>query len=444
FALVLGVFVLMIVAKDRNGITLGQRISVRISHLAARSAGSHLYRSGPLGRTKWGTCQLPGIAARLSLAEHRDTFSAPFAVIHSKAQRSYTVVLASEPAGGALRDQHEVDQLVANWGWWLAQLGEAQDVLCAAVTVETQPDPGIRLRRTIEPRLDPAAPEFARAVVSELLGQTGVSNRVDAYVSITFKDAGVSGKRRNPDEFGREIAARLPALMATLQETGAGPVRALDAAELCEVIRTAYDPASGVLFEEARAEGLAPPARWSDAGPAAAEAGWDGYRHDGAWSRTWTMTIAPTGTVQSSVLTRLLAPHRDVDRKRITLVYRPIDPGVAAAVVEHDKTAAQFGLTASRTAEARKQLAVVKAAKAADEEASGAGLVEFGMIVTATVTDPERKDMALAAMDTLPAMAKIRLRTAYGAQDSAFAAGLPLGVWLPSYQMLPAEVRDKL
>ena len=37
------------------------------------------------------------------------------------------------------------------------------------------------------------------------------------------------------------------------------------------------------------------------------------------------MTQAPRGLVQSGVLARLLAPHRDIARKRVTLLYRPID-----------------------------------------------------------------------------------------------------------------------
>jgi hypothetical protein len=58
--------------------------------------------------------------------------------------------------------------------------------------------------------------------------------------------------------------------------------------------------------------------------------------------------------------------------------------------------------------------------------------VNFGMIVTATVLDPDKKADAIAAIDNLSATARLRLRVVYGSQDSAFAAALPLGLVLPA------------
>ena len=69
--------------------------------------------------------------------------------------------------------------------------------------------------------------------------------------------------------------------------------------------------------------------------------------------------------------------------------------------------------------------------RTAQEEARGAGLVNFGMVVTATVMTAEQIPDMVAAIDNLGATARILLRPAYGSQDSAFAAALPLGVVLP-------------
>jgi hypothetical protein len=80
----------------------------------------------------------------------------------------------------------------------------------------------------------------------------------------------------------------------------------------------------------------------------------------------------------------------------------------------------------------------------AEEEANGAGLVNFGMVVTATVTDPTRAADAKAAIENLSATARLRLRVVTGAQDSAFAAALPLGIVLPKHLKLPAELRGAL
>jgi hypothetical protein len=48
-------------------------------------------------------------------------------------------------------------------------------------------------------------------------------------------------------------------------------------------------------------------------------------------------TKLPRGSVISSALSRLLAPNGDIDRKRVSLLYRPMDSARAAAVVERDQ-----------------------------------------------------------------------------------------------------------
>jgi hypothetical protein len=210
------------------------------------------------------------------------------------------------------------------------------------------------------------------------------------------------------------------------------------------VVRVAYDPAAAILIDEANAAGEPPEIPWTEVGPAAHQANWDSYRHDSAVSVTWMMSTAPRGNVPSSILTRLLAPHRDIARKRVTLLYRPIDAGRAAAIVDADARAASFNLTASDRPNARNFASVRAALATAEEEASGAGLVNFGVLVTATVTDPDRLSDARAAVDNLSATARLRLRPVYGSQDSAFAAALPLGLVLPKHLQVPAALREQL
>lgn len=80
----------------------------------------------------------------------------------------------------------------------------------------------------------------------------------------------------------------------------------------------------------------------------------------------------------------------------------------------------------------------------AAEEAAGAGLLNFGLVVTATTTDPAHEAEARAAIDSLSAAARLRMRPAYGSQDTAFAAALPLGIILPRHVKMPVEVRESL
>ena len=87
----------------------------------------------------------------------------------------------------------------------------------------------------------------------------------------------------------------------------------------------------------------------------------------------------------------------------------------------------------------------------AEEEARGAGLVAFGMLVTATVADADllddpraAVDAARAAVDNLAATARSQLRPVYGSQDSAFAAALPLGIVLDAHLAVPREFRESM
>jgi hypothetical protein len=112
--------------------------------------------------------------------------------------------------------------------------------------------------------------------------------------------------------------------------------------------------------------------------------------------------------------------------------------------VEADLNAAQFNSSASTKPTARSTLSTRSAQATAAEEASGAGLLNFGLIVTATTTDAVHEADARAAIDSLTAAARLRVRPAFGSQDTVFAAGLPLGLVLPRHLRLPTEVRESL
>ena len=183
---------------------------------------------------------------------------------------------------------------------------------------------------------------------------------------------------------------------------------------------------------------------WPDVGPAGHDAYWDSYRHDGAVSVTWSMTRAPLGEVHSSVLKKLLEPHRSIPRKRVSIVYRLMDTGAAARTVEADKRNAGWNARNAKNPSEQVKAAMEKAHKTAQEQTRGAALVDFSLLVTATVTgdDLEARRHAEATVENLGATARLALRRVYGSQDSAFVANLPLGVVLPEYLRVPRQVRQ--
>lgn len=436
---VTGLVLALITIRDQYDKSMFARLRERLGWASARQAGSHLYRSGPLARVGFGTHQLPGVLAATELSECTDSYGRQFGLL-GLAKGRFAVVIATSPDGTALVDPEQVDQWVAQYGYWLGSLGDEPGLVAAQVTVESAPDSGTQLRQGVAARLDPDAPPFAIEVLDQVVGTYPVSSQsVRAWVALTFDSEG-----RSADEFGREVATRLPHLSRGLEASGAGVTRLCTAQEICRLVRIAYDPAVAGTLDVALSEGDTPEMDWQDVGPVSHETRWDSYQHDSGLSVTWEMTQAPRGSVQSHVLSRLLAPHRDISRKRVSLLYRPVNAGQAASMVEKDLDAAVFAANSRSRASQRDHLAIERARKTAMEEASGAGLVNFGLLVTATVLDVEGLSKARAAVDSLKATARVQLRPSYAAQDSAFAACLPLGLVLGDLLSLPSEIRTQL
>ena len=441
-----GLLLAMGVWKDKHGISVLERMGERMAWWR-RSRGKHTwYRSGTVSRIPWGTCQLPGILARTTLRESDDAFGQRFAVIEAPSQSTYTAVLTCSPEGTQLVDGFDIDRRVAAWGQFLAIVGSEPGIAGLSVTIEGAPDTGMRLSKRVEDRISRDAPPFATDVIRQVVSmQPEGSSQVQAYVAITWNAATrKGGRRRDADTVTRELAARLPVLAQTLEMTGAGAVRNCTAQDICEFTRIAYDPAVASLIEEGVMTGQTAAIRWPDTGPAATEETWDTYRHDSGVSTTWMMTGAPRGLIQSGVLSALLTPNRKIWRKRVTLLFRPIDPAVAAVLVEADRREAEFAATSSVRPSAR-DITRVKAARAtANEEAGGAGLVNFGLLATATWRPSDEARDVVAAMDSAAAISRVQLRPCYGMQQTAFAACLPLGMQLERFLSLSAEIGSKL
>jgi hypothetical protein len=431
--LLLGVSLGMLTIKDRHGINGAQRVTTRRGWRTAYKTRQHQYRSGPIGRTRHGACQLPGVLAPTKLTEFSDSWGRPFAVLSLPTPGHFSITFSAQPEGGSLVDRDQTDEWVAQFGQALGQLGEEVGVIAAAVTIETVPDTGRELHQQVVRRIDANAPALARAALLEVAERYPAgSAQTRAWITLVFASE-LDGKRLKVDEFAQAVKPRVRALGESFHGSGVGLVQPLSAQELCETARVAFDPAVGELLEENRLDGV----------ETAHQTGWDSYLHDSGLSMTWGMTIAPRGTVQSSVLRKLLAPSGRVARKRVTIVYRVIDPGDAAVLVERDQRTAEFNLGTARRKSKVKEAEVLKADMTAREQERGAGLVDFAILLTATVdaNDPDAKQIAEAAIDNLSSTARITLRKLYGSQDSAFAACLPLGVLLPDYLRVPKLVQ---
>jgi hypothetical protein len=440
--------------RDKTGSNGWQIVLRRAAWRIGVAKAQDVYLAGLVDTWAAGSQRLPGLLANSVLHEFVTATGIKVGMVQHSAAKHYAVSLRVQPDGSSLVDQSTVDQWVAHYGAFLADLSTEPGLVGASVTVETSPDPGNRLAREVDRLLVPTAPALAQAMLTET-AQTypnGAASVV-AWVTLTYtawrreaeeSEAYTRGgmapqsKIRTPDEMATLIASRLPGLREQLAASGAGVGTPMAAQDLTNLVRVAYDPDVAEDLDAAEGTGEDDAVDWDHAGPAAARESWASYRHDGAASIVWTMTGPPRQAVESRVLTGLLAPHADVHRKRVTIAYRPYEPGDAAAVVDSQVRTA-WG---RRDGKATQDVHIERAELTAREEANGAGLTRFSLIVTSTVADPTKLGQAGETSMQLGRASKLTLRRAYGCQAATFAAGLGIGVLLSAQVRVPAAIRD--
>jgi hypothetical protein len=430
--------------RTPDGRNLYQLVALRIGWSRRKTRQEHLYVSGPLSARPEGRFQPPGLLAGVISREGRDAYDRPFGVLHHKNRHLYTIVLRCEPDGGSLVDPDQVDTWVALWGDWLSRLAHEPGLRGASVVVETAPDPGTRLATEVLPRLDDNAPPAARAVMEEVVDDyPSASSEMNSYITLTY--APVGGPRRDPEDVVTDLAIRVPSLLTGLISAGGGMASPLTAEEIAEVVRVAYDPGCAAEVLSVRAEHGHTGLEWADSGPVAAVETVDSYQHDSGVSRTWLLTLAPRGTVRSSVLRTMLDASAHTRRKRVALLYRPIDPATSARIVESDRRTAQFMATSGRGMVQARAAAEVRAAEqAASEEATGAGLVEFSLMLTITVDRADQLDDASVLVRNMTGATRIAMRPANRMQAAAFTCTLPAGILPWEHTLLPHELQEAM
>ncbi|MEE1940974.1 SCO6880 family protein [Streptomyces sp. TRM 70361] len=440
----LSAVLLPMAVRTQDGRNIYQLLAVRVGWFRRKAKGTTTYVSGPLSPRPGGRFRPPGLLSRVRVLEGRDAYDQPFGVLHHRSRNLYTIVLGCEPDGGSLVDPDQVDNWVASWGQWLARLSGEPGLRGASVVVETAPDTGTRLANEVLPRIDPKAPAAARAVMEEVVERyPAASSEMHTYLTLTYGTP--SGQKRRTEDIVADLAVRIPGLLAGVVSAGGGPASPLSAERIAEVVRVAYDPAVAGDVLDARTRHGGTGLDWEDAGPAATVEKVNAYQHDSGVSRTWLLTLAPRGTVRANVLRGLLEDAPGTRRKRVALLYRPIDPATSARIVESDRRTAQFMATSRRgMVQARAANEVRAAEQTAVEEATGAGLVEFSLMVTVTVDTDEELADASATVRNLLAGARLLMRPADRMQAAAFSCTLPAGILPWEYTLVPRELKEAL
>ncbi len=441
----LGATALMVV-KDQYGQPLVSRIAAKTGFQAQKRLGENLYASGPLARHGFGKHRLPGVLAATELTSAVDPYGRRFAML-SLGRHKYSTVIECYPDGNALIDARTVDERVARFAAFLSNLADEPDLVAAQITVESAPDSGVSLRTAVTGSMAADAPQLARQVMDEVVSMsTSNGVRVSAWVTLTFES------KLPAADFHRDLATRLPSFTEGLKGTGAGRCRPCDETDLCRIARVAYDPACAPTVEQAMNEedkktGLA----WDDVGPTYYISQPTYLEHDSGITMTWESTMPPQSAVTAKIFSRLLAPHRDIPRKRVSILFRVIPRNLSPRAVESNLSAAIQQTNAKTKVSERDRVRAAKAAANAAEEAAGAALIDFSMMVSATVlgdkdeqTTAEAVNKAKTAIDSLRASSRLQLRLCRGAQDTAFAMNLPFGIILDDLLLISRGVREKM
>ncbi|AVP71441.1 SCO6880 family protein [Prescottella equi] len=431
--------------NSRDGRSGYERALMRFQFWRAGRRGEHVYSSGTFSRIPGRKYRLPGVLADTELYEGIDSDGRSFGMIHMPSKDAYTIVLDAFPQGAETVDQEVIDQYVGNWAQFLNGAGETSDVLGVVTVLETLPETGIELYETIHQNTLPDAPQLARDSNYQLAtGLTSGGLRLTARIAITF-EAKTAERKQDPSEQAVELGRRLPGLTAAAARAGA-PCSPMDADEIMAFVRRSYDPASVVDIERGLHSGEGTGLEWADCGPRTANETSDGgrYFHDGAVSATWEMREAPKGAVTESVLQRLLSPNSAVPIKRVAIVYRPHSAGEGTQIVDSDyrnALAAASGGSVKQMgiASAQAQIDVASTAQARMEQARGAGVTRFGVLVTVTEpvgsSDVPKID---ALIQDLSRQSRLAVRRSWCWQSAAFAASLGIGVIPADHSTIPS------
>lgn len=432
-----GVAIAMTYRAEGNRSML-EGVMMRLAWWKAKAKGQTGMVGGLLGEKANGAAKLPGAGGAIRLWDCQTATGLEFVLVEHQRVGSYSLVFEAAPEGNDLVDPHVINTRVNVWAGFLTDLGYEPGLQGASVVIETVPDTGERLRNNIEPKLADDAPEVALATMHDVMRAYPDGAAVaNAYITLTY-----GAGKHDTAGIAAELASRVPQIMGVLNGSGAAGVRPVTASRLARVVRQAYDPQAARVFAEADAMGERVDIDWNEVGVVGAKTQWDCYIHEGARSITWEMKSAPRGVVNSSVLHHLLAPNHATSRKRVTLLYTPMSADSASRTVEKDVTDAKQRYLGARKPTERDRQSLDKAHQAAAEEARGAGLIDFGLVVTVTDQWDSDTSGAEATVETMAASSKIRLRKCWGHQDAAFLVGLPLGVVPNRYSWMPAAMRD--
>lgn len=453
---ILGIAAMIAVSLNgRNGRKKFEEILAKRHFNRAEKEGHTTYVAGPVSQLPTGDFPPVGILARTELVDFLPAGAqVEKAMIWNPSNRTGTIIFSVQSPGIGLLDQDNIDMMVDQWGIFQREAGVISSLVQVGATTQATKDPGNRLPEAVritrsQSHVDDV-PSFAREAVDEIVDDLNRAvPKIDQWVTATFsakanREAGTGV--RSKEELAEDIATLIPGMMGQLRASSGGTVSLLDAQDIVDQVHTAYNPAVAAAVESARLSGEGTGLTWGEVGPTNAKLtpGW--WEHSGFFSKSWQMYQPPASNFQETGLTSLLSPNDIFEQKRVTILYRPMSPARSQKVVQNQVANATFGQNQKGQRPSQiKKVAVEKAERAEREQAEGAAMVRFGLVVTGTVDTPEKFPRAEAILrDQAVAGIQLRLRDCENSDDAAFAFGLGIGAVPKDFARLSASLRENI
>ncbi|WP_236655452.1 SCO6880 family protein [Streptacidiphilus carbonis] len=410
-------------AARRHGMSALAYYWARVAWRRAQRSDATAYRQVLLPQPF--ALDLPGVGASSSLiGAHDPTSGRKVGVVHDRATDWMTITTLLAPGGSLMAPTNSVRANIRTWSAVLDAMSTDEQIKSASVTIQITPGAGEALGDDVKVRRNSNAPQLALDTIDELVRTTPrATASVAPWMSVTIDPTATATP---PTELSDKVAETLRVVDSLdLSGTGTDIYRRATAVDLRRIVRSAYDPdvfhARDQDFEDLS---------WGECGPVAADDNWEEYPHDGAVSISWVLREMPRRPIAYSVLLPLLSPGRY--QRRVTIAYRVLDPQEGEAVLEREISNAEQRAQATAQVKGRAKWSqkadYQRAEQAASMAASGAQVVDWTLMVTATArSTAELPNLRQELERAVKATRGIRLRPAYGAQAAVFAASLPIG-----------------
>lgn len=440
-----GVFDLLVVLTvciPFGGRPLIIRAADAVQQQRRRVTGESLYVAGSLSTLPADvTERLPGALVDVETVSGTDGLGNEYSLLHHRSVGQLAAVLSCEPDGVALQEQQAINDSVSMFGAWVSSLSVEDGLSGATVVVDSAAASSDAMVQAIRDATDTDAPEFARDVLDAAMDTLPARTAsVSVYTSLVYDRGELGADRQDLSPAVAEIASRLPEHMALLASGGAGNVRALTEADLGRVAQIAYRPDRATEIELDRLAGFDADRSFSSAGPNVLDDS-NGRLvfHDGVVSMSVMMTTPPQSHITVKSLDRLFGPSPKFLRKRVAVLYRPLDPGNASGTVRRQVRNADWKIKVTRgRATPEDHLNLAMAEQTASELAQGARLSMFSLMVTVTI-EPTEKALrdATATVKSIMNGSHMEWRWVEHAGSAAMHTTLPFGILPWKYTSRP-------